>query len=203
MSKEDRPPYVVFEVKSEEDRAASIASGRYSVKDVDYAIITPIGSKDRIERRADEWLEQMREQSGGGRSGEPARIPASWYSHFQGVFDHWKKGQEAPINGTAIKNWPAASPAQVKLLLNAHVTCVEDLAQANEEIITRIGMGGRDLKAKAQAWLAASADTGKVAEEINALRVQYEQAQAKNVELQMQVTQLAVQLEKFLNEQDA
>jgi hypothetical protein len=203
MQQEERPPYVVFEVKSEEDRELSISSGRYSVKDVDYAIITPMGSRDRIERRADEWLEQLREQSGNGRPGEPARIPSGWFTHFQSAFDHWKKGQDAPVNGTSVRNWPAASPAQVKILLHAHINCVEDLAQANEEVIKRIGMGGRDLKAKAQAWLDASDGSGKVAEEINALRVKYESSKLENAELQSKVSKLAAQLDKLLSEQEA
>ena len=43
-----RPPHVVYERRAEEDRTASIEQGRYVSRDVDYAIVTPAGSKDRV-----------------------------------------------------------------------------------------------------------------------------------------------------------
>jgi hypothetical protein len=53
MADELKPPYVRFEVRSVEDRTASIESGHYVGKDVIFAIVTPAGTRDRIEREAD------------------------------------------------------------------------------------------------------------------------------------------------------
>lgn len=50
--------------------------------------------------------------------------------------------------GTDIRNWPVVSPAQIKNLFELHVHTIEDLAAANEEVISGIGMGGRMLKQK-------------------------------------------------------
>jgi hypothetical protein len=74
---------------------------------------------------------------------------------------------------------------------------VEDLAQANEETISRLGMGGRDLKSKAVSWMAAAAGPGKVAEELSALRASLSDATARNEVLEKQVRDLATQLAKL------
>ena len=50
-AKQDRPPFVNFEVRAEEDRTASIEQGHYVAVDVDYALITPAGSRDCVERK--------------------------------------------------------------------------------------------------------------------------------------------------------
>src|SRR6476620_1808527 len=107
---EARPPYVEFEVRPVEDRDASIAAGCWQGKDVDWVIITPMGSKDRIERIAEEWLEKITNDAKNGR------MPSEWVSGYKTAYKMWKEGQEVPLNGTAISNWPAASPAQIKAM---------------------------------------------------------------------------------------
>jgi hypothetical protein len=83
----------------------------------------------------------------------------------------WKKGEELPETGTPIKGWAVLSPAQQAAVLHANIRTVEDLAQATEEGITAIGMGGRTLKARAADWLAARGDgAGKTSAELEALR---------------------------------
>lgn len=64
---EARPPYVMFETRAVEDRAASLEKGHYVTRDVDYAIITPMGSKDRTERVIKEWFDQLQQQVAEGR----------------------------------------------------------------------------------------------------------------------------------------
>jgi hypothetical protein len=184
----DRPAYVQFEVRAEEDRAATVEAGHYVARDVDFVIITPAGSKDRIERRADEWLVQIKQQV------QEQRLPPEWAQAYRAAYGEWKEGREIPLNGTAIVNWPAVSPAQVKALLEARMRTVEDLAVANEETITRLGMGGRALKQRAVDWLASAKDVGKVGEEISAMRVLNESLTARNEELTEQLAGLSKRL---------
>jgi hypothetical protein len=68
---EGRPAYVMFEVRSEEDRAASVAAGKFVGRDVNYVIITPPGSKDTVEKPADSMLPQSQ--------------PSSWQGGLPGV----------------------------------------------------------------------------------------------------------------------
>lgn len=187
-----RPPYVVFEMRAEEDRQATIDSGNYVAKDIAYAIITPQGSKDRIERRVDEWFPHLEQQV------REERFEQSWLDHYRTRFDAWKKGTEIPENGHAVTNWPAASPAQIKTLLAAGVRTIEDMAVANEEVLTRLGMGGRALKERAIAFMKiVDSGAGKQSEEMAALRAQIENLQLRNESLQTQLDRIAPYLEKL------
>lgn len=189
---EERPPYVTFEIRAVEDRQASIDSGYYQTKDVDFAFITPQGSKDRIERNVKEWFDQLENQCQQGR------FKREWLTAYRGSYDAWKSGQELPLNGTAVLTWPVLSPAQAKQAIEHGVRTVEDLAAANEETIGRLGMGGRALKEKAVSWLAAAGSTGKVTEELNALRISNEEAKKRNAELEKQLSEVRAQVASLL-----
>lgn len=185
--KTERPPYVIFETRAVEDRDASLASGVYTAKDVDFAVVTPAGSKDKIERVVTEWFEQLQQQV------RENRFPDEWYRAFKSAYSAWKEDREIPENGYPIKNWPVASPAQVKSLLDLRVRTVEDLAAANEETILRLGMGGRALKQRAVDWLQ-SADAGKVSGEMQELRESNEALAARNQSLEEQLKALQAQV---------
>jgi len=164
----DRPAYVTFEKRAIEDREASIQQGKYVSNDVDYAIITPQGSKDKIERVVEEWFPYLRQQVSEGR------FPAEWLRAYESIYKDWQNGQEIPENGTPIRTWPVLSPSQVKAVIEANILTVEDLACANEPAIASIGMGGRALVQRAKDYIAAAKDLGKVAEETSALRSENE-----------------------------
>ncbi|MEN6537324.1 MAG: hypothetical protein ABFD89_26970 [Bryobacteraceae bacterium] len=186
---EARPPYVTFEFRAEEDRAASIEAGHYVSKDVPFVLVTPMGSKDRHESPADEWFARREQDAAEGR------FPREWLSAFKGAFAEWKAGREIPLNGTSVTNWPVASPAQVKMLLDLKVRTVEDLAEANEETLNRLGMGGRTLKQKAQDWLASASDRGKVSEQLAGLRADNEALKQRNEQLEKQLREVIPQFE--------
>lgn len=166
---DNRPPYVTFEEREIEDRPASIAAGHYVAKPFDVAIITRPGNRDTVEKEASVFLKEMRERS------RLSQIPPTWYDAFEAAYKNWKNGETGTVDGTPIKGWPAIGAAQQKTLLAAGIMSVEDLAALPDGAMDQIGMGAIGLKAKAKAWLEASNNTGKVAEEINALRVQVEQ----------------------------
>lgn len=179
-----RPPYVQFEFRPVEDREASVREGRYIAKDVAYAIITPQGSKDRIERNAQEWFAHLEEQVFQGR------FERDWLHAFKGAYKDWLEGREPVVNGTDIRQWPVASPAQIKHMLDIKIRTVEDLAVANEETVMRLGMGGRALKDKAVQWLESAKSTGQSTEALHALRTANELLQTRNTELESRCRQL-------------
>ena len=189
MADEPKPPYVQFEVRSVENRAATIEAGHYVGEDVIFAIVTPVGTRDRIERVATEWLDNIRQGV------EQDRIPASWYPAYQRALEDFKNSRETPEFGTPVSTWPGATPSQVKLLLDINVRTVEELAAANEETISRIGMGGRALKEQAASWLAASADQGKVVEEINQLKIENAELRQRDEEREQRLQALEKQLQ--------
>jgi len=190
---EARPPYVTFEYRAEEDREASIAAGHYVSRDVAFALITPMGSKDRIERIAEDWFTKLSQDVQEGR------FPREWLAAYKGAFQEWKAGREAPASGTPIEQWPPASPSQVKNLLDLRVRTVEDLAQANEETLGRLGMGGRALKEKAVTWLQSAATGGKVAEQLAALQAENSDLRLRNTALEQQLRELRVEVDAMLS----
>ncbi len=187
---EARPPFVQFEVQAVEDRSASLEQGHYVTKDVVFAITTPQGSKDRIPRKAEEWFEQLHQQV------QEQRFPAEWLRHFRESYRAFCEDREPPANGTPLRNFTVLSPAQLQLLLNFGVRSIEDLAAANEELIGRLGMGGRALKQKAVEWLESSKSTGAQVEKIVAL-------QQQNAALQETVDRLSSQVQELLLKQVA
>ena len=185
---EARPPYITFEVRAVEDRNASIESGQYKTRDEDFVLVTPQGSKDRVERIASEWFTSLDEQV------KQNRMPGDWVRQFRGAFEAWRQGKEIPVEGTAILTWPVLSPSQARSCIDAQVRTVEDLASANEETISRIGMGGRALKDKAVTWVSSAGGKGKVVEEISSLKAALADAQLRNTSLETQVKELANQV---------
>ncbi len=176
-----KPPYVTFETRAVEDRTAAIENGHYTTRDEVYAIVTPQGSKDKIEKVAETWLNDIETAS------REERFPAEWVRAYRGAFQDYLAGRETPLEGTPVLGWQLASPSQQNNVIAANIRTVEDLAVANESSLNAIGMGARALKEKAISWLASAGDTGKVAAQNEALRKAQE-------DLTEQVTGLTAQL---------
>jgi len=197
MPDDPKPPYVQFETKVLEDREASIKAGHYVGKDVVFAIVTPAGTRDRIERDAEAWLDNVAEGV------KQERIPAQWHTIYKQALKDFRESRETPELGSPIKDWPSASPAQIKLLLDINVRTVEQLADANEETLGRIGMGAVALKQKAQAWLDASKGKGKVAAELDELRVANEGLLKRDAEREAEFAKLKAQVDALTAKEEA
>lgn len=178
---EQRPSYVTFEVIGEEDRDASIKEGRYIEKNVEYAVITPVGSKDRTFRKVQDWFKNLEQQA------LEERIPALWVEQYKARYRAWKTGEDIPTDGTPIKGWPVLSPAVQSNVIRANIRTVEDLAQVNAEGLRAIGMGGQELKDKAVAWLKSANSHGKLAQEMASL-----QAKVRTLETQCENQQAVI-----------
>lgn len=172
-----RPPFVEFKQVAVEDRNASIEAGRRVTKNVNMAFIMQPGSRDQVEKVAEEWIEQIKRQAYAGH------YPETWAQHFEAKFKAWLAGIETPDSGLPIKEWPVLSPAEAENLIAAKILTVEDLANLSEEAMANVGMGMRALRDKARAWLEAAVDTGKSAERISALEAQVSDLIEQNKQL--------------------
>jgi len=74
---------------------------------------------------------------------------------LQPYYDAWKKGQEAPANGTPLAAWPGCSPEMAESLKLLHLLTVEDVADMNEATLERVGMGARAMRDQARAFVKA------------------------------------------------
>ena len=178
-----RPPHVVYERRAEEDRTASIEQGRYVSRDVDYAIVTPAGSKDRVERVVADWFLML--------AGEvkAERWPQAWLDQLRAGYDAWARGQTPPESGTPLSTWPALSPAQVKNWAQIGIRTIEELAEANEETLSAYGMGSRDMKSRAGLFLEnAKSDSGPLVAKLRAAEelIASMEVRMKSMEAQLQ-----------------
>lgn len=184
----DRPAYVRFERVAVEDKPATLASGRYAAKDVDFALITPPYSRDVVRIKVSQWLLNLDQDVRNDR------IPEAWADKYKEAYGRFKNGQEQPVTGTAIRGWGVISPAQQETLVRMNVLTVEDLAGINDEGMRRIGMGGVELKNKAKAWLSQLSDKGPLTEENAALKAENERLMIANEALTETVKALKGQI---------
>lgn len=179
-----RPPHVSFKLIAIEDRTASIEAGHPVYKDVPHVTLTPMGSRDSVTKPVSEWLEQSEAQV------QQDRLPAEWLEKFRAAFKHWQAGEEVPVNGSALANWPAISPAELQSCKSVNILTIEDLAAANEEAVRRIGMGGVALRQRAKIYLDASTGPGKILAENEDLRVKLQTSEERRLVLETRVKEL-------------
>jgi post-segregation antitoxin (ccd killing protein) len=184
-----RPPFVIFEERSEEDRAETIKQGRLTMKAVNYAVIRQIGSKDTVEKEAEVWLNDNDKAAARGT------FPAEWAGAFRKKYDEWKSGKEAPPNGFPLKEWAGISRAQAENCVQIGICTVEDLAGMNEPAMIQVGMGARVLKDKAQAWLDSRLTHGN-AEQLAALRAEAADKDLRIKQLEEQLKNLGSRLDQ-------
>lgn len=145
-----------FFTKAVQNKAKSEEAGRPIFEDREWVEIIIAGDKGSIVERPVRDEDRQR-----------------WEEHYE----RFKKGQESALEGTPVEQWPVLTTAQVAELKALNIFTVEALAELRDSALTNLGMGARDLQAKAQAYLSAAADSSvvqKQATKINDLERQVE-----------------------------
>lgn len=168
IMEEADPAFVEFWLQPVEDRNASIKAGHYVAKDAEYIRIIPPGGSLKWEGKVTDEHKQ--------------RYPRQ--------YEAWTKGLEAPVDGTAISEWPPASPAQVRTLQALHIRTLEQFATCPDQAIQRAGMGYMALREKARKYLDAAKNQGQVVEENAALRIELEQQKQRMADLEAAIERL-------------
>jgi hypothetical protein len=65
----------------------------------------------------------------------------------------FKAGQEAPLQGTPLEEWPILNKAMVAELRHLQIRTVEELANLSDVAVQHIGMGGQMLRTRARGFL--------------------------------------------------
>jgi hypothetical protein len=157
--------------------AESKAAGRPIFKDVPHIRIRYPGDPTR------ETIRPVRTDPNRSRPypPDPERFPRQWAA--------FQARQVQPLEGTPLEQWPPLSRSQVLELKAVHVHTVEQLAGVPDSAMHNLGMGGRSLRAQAQAWLADAKDGAATAalaaeneqlkERLAALEARFDQASAE------------------------
>ena len=70
-------------------------------------------------------------------------------------YEHWKKGQDAPVDGTPLEAWPGITREQIAVLKSVHLGSIEDFASASDGVLDKLNIPAiRGLQQKAKAFLA-------------------------------------------------
>jgi hypothetical protein len=170
MIQQPRLPYVrwtVEAVESKDEDGHIVYSNKYM------ANIVAAGGKDELVKEASEWLRELKAKGDRGQFDSAASEYGRWHDHFSAQFEKFKAGEELAVVGTPLRAVMAFMKAEVMQCERANIYSLEDLAQANEEGLRHIGIGGRALKDKATQLLASKGDN-KIAEELAAAHVKIE-----------------------------
>lgn len=168
---DDSALHVTFKREAKQNAAKSKLAGRPIFDEFDYIEIIVPGGKTKV-------IEKVQEH-------HKMRFPRHWDLYQQQL-----KGKtgEALI-GTPLDQWPAISLSQVYELRALNIHTVDQLAHLTDQGIQAIGLGGRELKAKAAAYLAQASNNSEVetlaaenlhlAEEVERLSKTVEELSAK------------------------
>jgi hypothetical protein len=91
-------------------------------------------------------------------------------SRFAAKWALYKAGKKEEVTGTLLSSWGVMAPNIAADYFAMNVKTVEQLAEADELLITNLGMGARDWKQRAQAYLAATGKSTTLLDEITALK---------------------------------
>jgi hypothetical protein len=176
----DKRPHlhVEFLMLPVQNMAESEKAGRPIYKDIEHCRIRWAGdNKKELFAPAHEKTEFDREQ---GRY-------ITWAEKFPEHYKLFKQNQDqSSINGTPLSEAPFLTEAKRAELRALNVHSVESLAGLDGANLARLGMGARELKNKAVAWIeqaGAGAGLSKLAEENDTLKAQMAEMQAQMAQL--------------------
>jgi hypothetical protein len=184
-----RPPFVRFEEREFGiNKVLSQKMQRPVPNVVVMACITPAGSKDCVERPAEDWLKEKNDKAIMGE------YPLAWAQHHSAAYEAWKKGNELPREGTPIKTWQMATRDVVSRCLAINIPVVEDLAELPDSGLSTLGIDGRYWRDLARGWINEGKDKGLNAKaladanaRIDMLQQQYNEAMAELRAIRQQV----------------
>ncbi len=111
----------------------------------------------------------------------------------------FKAGLTPAHDGSPLEEWPPLSPAQVANLKALNIHTVEQLAGVSDGDLSRLGMGSRELRDKAGAWL----DNAKGGAAVSEALARAERAEAALVSLKENYDDLAARVETLSQNQPA
>ena len=159
--RKEQPPFVRWEfVEYGVNAEASAKAGRPIPAVRPFAFIMQHGSKDVVEKDAEEWLAQIE------RKAQEGTYNPEWAERFRKQFEAFIKGQELPADGTPIRTWPAPNREQVIRLLALGITTVEQLSAVPDNALSNIGLDGRNLRDLARNFIDAGQNQGTLAKKL-------------------------------------
>lgn len=199
--------YPEFEVKLIKNNFKSEQKGRPIYDEVEWITIRVAGDRNSVVERKVTDIDRQR---------------------FPAHYEIFKAGEKMAESGTPIEEWTSISRSQAANLKAINIYTVEALAGISDQGIANIGLGGRDLVEQAKAFLEAAKDNavpqhlamdnkrlkqdvdmltrqlhelGERMDDYQALQTQLAEANAKNAQLEGQVSQLQTEAAALKSQQ--
>lgn len=145
---------VAFHVEAVQNQRKSKEAGRPIFDNVEHVTITfPGDNKRKLVAPAHEihYVTHARRQM-------------TYAERFPEVYKAFRDSGEVLVSGTPLSELPALTEAQRAELRAQKIHSIEQLAQLPDSIVKRMGMGARDMREKAEAYLISASGTAEVAE---------------------------------------
>lgn len=158
--------YIEFFTRAVENKRESDKAGRAIFDDGEFVRIRWVGDRNRI-------LEAPA-HSRCGREG-PGNREITYAQKFPRHYDAFKQGVEIKGSGTPLDKAPFMPQSKAEELKHFNVHTVEQLAALDGTPLQNLGMGAREWKNKAQAFLDladGTADVTRLAAENDAMKAQ-------------------------------
>lgn len=120
------------------------------------------------------FVEEIDENGCGYDRRGPNGEPGEDYSlRFPREYAAFKKGEERAAIGTPIEEWTAISRSRAAELKSSNIFTVEEYADVQDGQLVKLGMGAREEREKARAFISTAkdgADVGAMAAELARLK---------------------------------
>jgi hypothetical protein len=112
-------------------------------------------------------------------------------ANYAAMYAQYKAGLEPSAEGTPLESWPRLSKAQVANYKGLGFRTVEHVAEMNDNVVQKVGMGAHGDRTAARAYLASAKDTALAQRQA----LELERSNQTIADLQRQVSELAARME--------
>lgn len=167
--------YAQFKILSTKNEASSKTAGRPIFDDMEICEIRFSANKQTVgcfpAHEVSGWVE-----------GEDGRTEQTYAMRFPDQYKKFKAGEAQAMSGTPLEELPFLTQSKRLELKALNIYTAEALSMLDGQNLKLLGIGGRELKNQAVAYLenaAGSADVTKMASEIETLKETVRQLQAQ------------------------
>ncbi len=108
-------------------------------------------------------------------------VEAIEWSALKSHYEAWKKGEEAPVNGTPLTAWAGAEKELVRALKEIHIQTLEDFVNAPDHVFNSIALPKlRTIRQQAKYFLKNRESQSELQQEIDQLKKELVQMKKTN-----------------------
>ena len=179
MTEENQQLHIEFYSDTRENKAKSAEAGRAIHEDIEMVRIRWAGDKNQS-------LVAPAQGFGSARNPE-TNLRMTYAEQFPRHYEAFKANKAVVADGTPLEELPFITNAKREDLKSLNIYTAEALASLDGSLLGKLGMGGRDLKNRAEDWIEKAAGVAvenRLSQENTALQNQITELKAEMAKLQ-------------------